>query len=443
MQTNEYRDLPLKRPRGSIGVLILKIVIPLVILATGAAAGLYLKEGAPKVRTNRPKASLPMVEVMTVQPERVTMNVSAMGAVIPKQEVEIKSQVSGVIDWVSEAFEPGQVVEKGDVILKIDSRDYAIAVRRSKGEVAAAKAKLDLEKGNQAVAKEELAFIQKTAPKAVTDTALALRMPQLAQAEVALDLAKAALEQAKLNLSRTTIRAPFSGMITERLVNVGSYAGNQSHLVTLVSIDEYWIEAAVPMDRLTHIDLGQSGGVPVQITSSGSGGIWEGRTVRLTGTFTPSTRMAKLLVAVANPLGLKTQKVTVPLMLGDYVQMEIQGRTLDHVIALPRHALREDQMVWIVDEGRLTLRPVEIAWKNSGKIFVSSGLTGNEQVILSDLVTPVAGMPLQIATPKEDDVPDKKRPKAGRAAPSSLAAVAAQPFMKKTFADFNFLQGHR
>ena len=427
MQTNEYRDLTLKRPRRSIGVLILKIVIPMVILATGAAAGLYLKEGEPKVRKTRPRASLPMVDVMTIQPERVTMDVSAMGVVIPKQAVEIKSQVSGMIDWVSNAFEPGQVVEKGDVILKIDSRDYAIAIRRSKGDVAAAKAKLDLEKGNQAVAKEELAFIQKTAPKAVTDPSLALRVPQLAQAEVALDLAKAALEQAKLNFSRTTIRAPFSGMITERLVNMGSYAGNQSHLVTLVSVDEYWIEAAVPLDRLAHLDLGQSDGVPVRILSSGSGGVWEGRTVRLTGTFTPSTRMAKLLVTVTDPLGLKTKKATVPLMLGDYVQVEIQGRTLDHVIALPRYALREDNVVWIADEGRLTLRPVEIAWKNSAKIFVSSGLTGDEQVILSDLVTPVEGMALQIATAKEDDVPDKKRPGAGTTDPSSLATVTANP----------------
>ena len=142
--------------------------------------------------------------------------------------------------------------------------------------------------------------------------------------------------------------------------------------------------------------------------------------------------MAKLLVTVADPLGLKGGGASTPLMLGDYVQMEIQGRPLDPVIAIPRYALREDETVWIVDEGKLTLRPVEIAWKNSAKIFISSGLAENDQVILSDLVTPVAGMALQIATPKEDDIPEKKRPETGRTDPSSLATVTAPPVIKST-----------
>lgn len=457
-------------PSRRIGILILKIVIPMIILVAGAAAGLHLKEGQPKMKKERPKAGAPVVEVMTARPESITMNVTAMGVVIPKREVVLKSQVSGEIDWVSDRFEPGRVIRKGETLLKIDARDYAIAVRRKEGAVASAKASLALEEGNQAVAREELAFIRRSAPDAVEDPSLALRRPQLAQARVTLDLAKADLEQAKLNLSRTTVRAPFTGIMTQRHVTIGSYAGNQTDLATLVAIDEYWIEAAVPLDRLGQLDLARENGVPARITSLASKSVWEGRTVRLTGTFTEGTRMANLIISVTDPLGVVWNKVnghggrfatpehgksvsnsTVkgnnggdkkemgmempathplhPLMLGDYVQVEIEGTPLERVIALPRYALRENGTVWVVEKGCLTFRSVEIAWKDNEKMFLSRGVAPGDPVILSDLGSPVEGMALRMESvpksAKEDPASEKKTPNPGNEDAGNIAAVTS------------------
>jgi RND family efflux transporter MFP subunit len=314
-----------------------------------------------------------------------------MGTVVPSREITLRAQVSGKVVSVAEAFLPGGRVADQAELVRIDPRDYEIEVHKKESAVERARADLRLEEGQQEVARQEYRLLQESTDSRLEESDLALREPQLLQARADLSSARADLDQARLNLSRTVVRAPFKAMITERNVNLGSTVNVQDSLATLISLDEYWIEVLVPLGQLPFLDLEQSGGCPVDIFSQTGAGRWSGNTLGLTGSVDDESRMATVLLSVCNPLDGPQ-----PLMLGDYVTTVIQGRNLEGVLELPRSALRQNSTVWLHDQGRLRMKPVQVAWKSREMFYVTGGLQPGQLVVTSDLATPVKGMLISV-----------------------------------------------
>jgi RND family efflux transporter MFP subunit len=240
----------------------------------------------------------------------------------------------------------------------------------------------------------------------VIQTDLALRKPQLAQALADVAAAEADLTQAELNLARTRVTAPFNAMIVERAVNIGAYAGSQDSLVSLVGTNEFWIQALIPLDQLSYMDLGDPGSCPVKIQSQAGVGTWEGRVIQVTGKLSDSSRMAQVIVAVKNPLGTRIQPSAHPLMIDDYVNVTITGRILDHVVALPRAAFKDGDTVWVNSDNTLQISKVTLAWKDTENVYIRNGITQGDEVVISDLSAPVPGMALKSSAVKASDVSD-------------------------------------
>ena len=196
-----------------------------------------------------------------------------------------------------------------------------------------------------------------------------------------------------LNKSRTIIRVPFNGLVLEKKVDKGSLVTVQESIATLVSVDFFHVESLVPPDQLEAIKIDPEQGSPARIRSPFSKHIWQGRVIRATGKMSASSRMAGVLVAVQDPLGLKTGGR--PLMLEDHVIVDIQGRLFRQVVKLPRKLLRDKDTVWINAGGQLEIRPVSVVWKQDAAVYISQGLTPEDDVIETDLPAPVAGMALQ------------------------------------------------
>ena len=384
-------------PKSSFWAKVAKALIPLSLIIAGGVAWSYFKTTAPVMQRATPQRKVAVVDVQTASLGDARTVVSAMGTVVAAREVTLKAQVAGVVQSTSRAYVPGGQIAKGAELLALDPTDYQVAVKKAQSALADARAALAIEQGSQNIAREELRLLTEMSADTVAQTDLALRKPQLQQARASVDSAEADLRQAMLDLNRTVVRSPFNAMIVERSVDVGTYVGAQESLATLVGTDEFWVEAVVSLDQLALIDLDYPGGCPAVIRSQAGGGQWTGHVIQVAGKLNETSRMATVIIAVKDPLARTQASSASRLMIDDYVYADITGRELTDVIELPRAALQDNDTVWINQDNQLDIRPVSLAWKSDTMVYLNSGVTAGEKVVMSGLATPVQGMPLKTA----------------------------------------------
>lgn len=376
---------------------LLKALLPLLILALGVGTAFALLATRPQAQRAIPEEKAPLVRVAPAKAVDRAMSFDAMGAVVPAREITLRARVAGHVQSLAPAFTPGGLLSKGQEALALDREDYRLAVRRAETALADARAALDLEMGQQRVAKAQLDMLAEASEALEGDTSLALREPQLAQARAAVEDAEAALEQARLNLARTSVRAPFNALVTARSVDVGSEIGTSDTLATLVGTDEYWIEAAVPLDRLRWMEFAHDGGQgsPAAVIARSQTEPRAARVLRLAGSLVESSRMAQVIISVPRPLD--SADGAPPLQLDEYVTARITGKTMKAVVPVPRSALREGDKVWICGAGdKLDVREVAVAWSEDDVVYVSSGIKPGELVVTTDVAGAVHGMALRI-----------------------------------------------
>jgi RND family efflux transporter MFP subunit len=379
-----------------------KALVPLMLVAAGGAAWAYFKATAPTIQRTSLKRQAAVVQVQPVSQSNARTTITAMGTVVPSRKVTLKARVSGEIESVVSQFVPGGHIAKGVKLLSIDPSDHQVEVDKAQSALEDARAALSIEQGSQTIAREELRLLSELSAEDVAQTDLTLRKPQLQQAQAAVASAEADLRKARLDIERTVVRAPFNAMIIERDVNLGAYVGVQDSLATIVGTDEYWVEAVVALDQLSLIDFDYAGGCPAVVRSQAGIGQWEGRVVRIAGKLNETSRMATVIVAVSDPLRLHSYRSAPPLIIDDYVFVEIAGRQLSGVIELSRSALQDEDTVWVCDNNTLDIRSVTLAWKSADKVYIQKGLAAGEQVIISELASPVQGMSLKIVGAESD-----------------------------------------
>jgi len=382
--------------------LALRIVLPLLVLAGGLALSLWLMETTPQARPKPRTRNAALVEVRPVEFAPQKTVVSAMGTVKPSREVSLKPQVSGEVVEVAADFIPGGNFRKGETLLRIDPTDYRLAVRQLSSEVARAESELQIEQGNQMVAQKEFELLGEKVTE--EEKSLMLRRPQLDTLHAALEASRARLEQARINLGRTEIVSPFNAVVRSREINIGTRVGETSTLTVLIGTDAYWVEVSVPVSQLRWIRIPRSEegkGAPVRIYDQaawGKGAFREGEVIRLAAGLEEQGRMARLLVKVPDPLGLRPENASAPKMLIDsYVRAEIEGTEIPSAAAIDREVIRDGDTLWILDEeNRLDVRPVEIAFRGPEQVLVTGGVEQGERLVVSPLPAPVPGMALRL-----------------------------------------------
>ena len=382
--------------------LFVVLVIPLLIVGAGAAgaAKLISSRAAPQ-KVDHPDRGV-LVETMKVERATQTVEVEAKGAVTAAKRLVAHPQVTGQVTWINEGLVPGGLIAAGEPLFRVSSRDYKLAVDQRQTAVDQAQAQLRIEHGQQRVAKKEWELFRDQVG-ADQDPSLALRQPQMKVAEVNVEAAKSMLERAKLDLSRTTVRAPFNLMVDSENLEVGQVVGPTSAAATVVGTDQFWVQVAVPMDRLDFIRVpginAQEGSEVAIVQTIGKQRVQrKGRVARLLGELDPVGRMARVLVEIEDPLNLATADGTprgLPLLLGAYVTVEFGGATEMSVVEIPRIAVREGNQVWVYADGKLDIREVTIAWNRDQTTLVDKGLDTGDEIVTSRIPTPLPGMKLR------------------------------------------------
>lgn len=339
----------------------------------------------------------PLVEVTEAVLSDEPVIITAMGTVTAPLQVAVQPQVSGKIIWQSSNLVPGSYLMDGDVMVKIDPRDYQLVVEQSKASFKQSEEDLKLEMGRQVVAKREWELLQTDIKTTAEGRELVLRKPQLETAYAELNSARSTLEKAELDLERTVIRAPFNAMVLEETADIGQIVDPGQSVATLIGTDKFRIIAAVPFDQLKWIDIpgpNTRQGAIVKVIYEGN--VRTGQVVSLLGDVDSKGRMARLLVEVEDPFNLKGDSDSQPLLLGSYVRLAIQGRQAKDVYVLPQKAFRNDGEVWVMKDRKLEIRKAELIWSNDKEVMVRGDLAKGEKIIVSRISTPVDGMAVKV-----------------------------------------------
>ncbi len=389
----------------------------MAVVAGAGYAGWTMIQNRPIPETRVVEVSLPLVETMEVSYSNVRLRVRAEGTVAPRTETEFVPEVFGRVMEISSSLAVGGFFEEGDVLLRLDSREYEFAVTRSRSAIAQAALRLETERQEAVVAMGEWELLGAGRP-----TPLAMREPQIAEAEAALASAEAALQQAEYDLERTIVRAPYAGRVRSKRVDVGQFVQRGISVATLYSVDAAEIRLPIPDSELQFVDLplayrGENGSesvagpeVILRARFAGQEHEWRGRIVRTEGEIDPRTRMVHAIARVEDPYARSEERLRPPLALGMFVEAEILGRPSGRVAILPRSVLRGADQVLTVDEaGVLRFQQVEIFRLERDRVLVRSGLTDGDHIVVSPLENAVNGMRVRVieGLPAEETVGEK------------------------------------
>lgn len=377
---------------------IFQLVLFAAFAAAGTAAYIFFMKNRPIVKKTGPKKPRPVyVDIIKLKPAKADLIVNAMGEISPEKEVSIKPLVSGEIIKVSKNFYPGGIVKKGEILIEIDKRDYILNVKKKEAILKKYQAALDLEQGRQKSAKKELYFYEKAGIDKVKDKSLPLRKPQLDSAQADIDSALFDLDKAKLDLLRTSIKAPFDAIIVETNVNLGSNLSSNESLALIYGIDKYRVKAYIPLDKIG--DINNNNKIDVVIYSKASGIKRKGYLKSFTGKVANKSKMAEVLIDIDDPLGLKNNQQ--PLIAGDYVSLEINTQTIENVISIPRKYIRDNEYIYLFNQGKLEIKKIDILWKNSNNILINKGIGTDDKIVISQIPNPIKNIPLLLNTDKE------------------------------------------
>ncbi len=402
----------------------MKLLRALLQLAACAAIlyGAWL--GVQRILATEPKAqregasrkTAMLVELAGVTQGTFEPEIVVLGRVRPAREIQLRAQVSGRVISRADGFTPGGLVDEQQVLLALEEADFDNTVRQRKSAWDQAEADLQVELGRQEVAKRDFAMLESEMAARLDEKQrrLALREPQVEAARARVASAKAAWDQAKLDLERAKVRAPFAAQVLTRDADLGSRVSPGDDLGHLVGVETYWIVANVPLKSLRWVDLGK-GDARGAVASIRNRAAWPegtyrtGRVLRLIGSLDQTTRLAKVLIEVKDPLALETKDENVPpLILDAIVEVRITSRPLEDVVQLARDHLRMGDTVWTMEpDGTLRIRPVEVIFRNEGHAYIRAGLPADARVVTTNLATVVNGAPLRTGAEDGSDTPKK------------------------------------
>lgn len=224
-----------------------------VLAVTGGTVIIIIASATMKSKPEPKQAeelAVPSVQSLTVIPQTRNIRINSQGSVTAVREIKLISEVAGRVVEVDKAYADGGFFTANQTIVKVDERDYQLALQQANADVAKAQELLATEKGRVRQAKHEWRDIGDD-----DANALFLRTPQLASARASLLGAQASRDQVKLNLARTRISAPFNGRVAKKLVDVGQYVTPGTVIAEVYSTESVQIRLPLTDRQVAYVDL--------------------------------------------------------------------------------------------------------------------------------------------------------------------------------------------
>ena len=404
---------PEESPRPGVLGIVVRIVLPVVLLAVGIIGYEKLSIKQPEEAPPRPKARPIEARVHELKRQDYQVLVPTQGHIRAHSLVTFTAQVSGRVQTIHPAFEEGAFFKKDDVLLEINPIDFQVALISARAQVANAQLNLDKE---EALA-EQARLDWKDLGYKDEPSALVRREPQLKAVRQALALAQAQEASALRNLERTKITSPFDGRVLTRTVGVGQTIGAATPLGEIFATDYSEVRLPVSTLRLGDLTLPEdTDDPPLSVTlqdglDEDSTTAWDASILRTEGALDARTLELFAIARIEDPYGLKSEKV--PLRVGQPVTAAIPGKKLEDVFVIPREAVSRLSRIRVVDPETMKLGTAYIHPLHSDDdhiVFKSSSLEDGTLLILTRLVyAPDGGDIVVVVDNVSEEAPEKDK----------------------------------
>ena len=381
-----------------------KTPVTLLVLGLGIlfiSALVYFKPTPERIE--RPKPSPLRVEVIEARLGKHRVEIFSQGTVEPKREVQLVAQVSGQIKSVSDNFADGAFFSKNELLVQIEPIDHELAYTIASAAVANAQEQVAIEKGRSRQAHREWRDLGDEQANH-----LFLRKPHLNAALANLASAKAEQKRAELSITRTSIKGAFDGRIRSTLANVGQFVSPGTPLASVYSIDVAEVRLPLTNYQAELIDLPSGRQIPLQdnlpiveILSEprNSRLTWRGAIVRTDATIDVRNRMIYAVAEFKNPYPSPASNDFPPLEVGRFVEAKISGKTVDGVLALPKHCIyRSSQVLQVSKENTINFIDVHIIQRTDEMVLVR-GIEEGMRIVISPITDPYEGMAISPSPP--------------------------------------------
>ncbi len=363
---------------------LIQISISLLILISAVVISIYIIKTKPKIKSEKPSKLIPLVRVKKVKYKPYRIVVEIDGSVKTWEETSLVPQVSGKIVYISPNLREGGCFKKGELLVKIEDKDYRLAIKKAEAQVKQAESELIKLEAEAKQAIEEWKSIRKEPPPL-----LVAKEPQIKAAEAKLLAAKAELEKAELNFLRTNIYAPFSGCTISKMVGRGQFVSPPQVIAKIYSTEKMEVICYTIPENVKWIKKGYKSEIISDLQNKPIKGI----VIGLGGEIDKKTGLVPVIIEV------KTNKNH--LLPKDYVKVRIKGPILKKAVVLPVGALHHDEkgrtIVWTVDKnGKLRFKKVSIIYLRKDQAIISKGLKNGDLVILSPLSIVSEGMKVKV-----------------------------------------------
>ena len=341
--------------------------VGLIILVIAVA--LYLARAPQRAEldpVSAPADAAPSVKVIVPSPTEHALELDLTGTVTLDRKLAVVSEAEGRVVWVSADFVNGGRIPANEVFVRIDPREYELEVRSA--EMAVAKAEAQVQLARRTVGPDAGLLI--------------------AEAEAGLGQAEAELALANLQLERTEISLPFDARVMSSELEVGDLVGPPDAVGKLSVLGIVYrpdaLQVRVPM-RVEDLDsLDSAIGRPAQVSTVH--GDYEAGVARISSVVALESRLAHVFLKFSD--GIPQSELPVP---GTFAEVTIHGPLRDGVFVLPEAAAREQDSIWIVQDGSLrALKPVTIGRSNDG--WVVEAFEPGEGVVVSVLAGASEGL---------------------------------------------------